>query len=167
MLEHTSSEINQLDAGPGLILEQNVFGFDVRMDDIVLPQKHEGIEDLDGEGTNMRHFDRLELIKLHQLVKTDAEQLSYDANMFTKNNEIPNANDVFLVVDILLFGSHQDVDLVQGQLHVLFFRFYYLYGHCLFVLVVEGFHHLPECATTQTLQKLIPITHLLMFSPKI
>lgn len=124
VLEHASAEIDELDASPGLVLEQDVFGLDIGVDDAVLPEEDESVEDLDGEGADVGHLDGLELVELHQVVQADAEQLGDDADVASKHDEIFDPDDVLLVVDVPLLGAHQDVDLVKSQLHVLFLRLY-------------------------------------------
>ena len=60
----------------------------------------------------MMHFDGIKMIGLNKIVKANAEQLSDDAYMFAENDKIFNPDNIFLVVNILFFRSHQDIYLV-------------------------------------------------------
>lgn len=99
----------------------------------------------------MVHFDGAEVVGLNQIVEADAEQFGHNADVFPEHDEVLDAHDVLLVVDVFLFGPHQDVDLVQCQLHVLFLRFYDLDRDRLLVLVVKGLDHFPERPAAQAL----------------
>lgn len=70
--------------------------------------------------------------------------------MLSKHDEIFYPNDVFFIVNVLFLGPHQDVDLVESQLHVFLLGLYDLYRHRLFVLVIVRFDHLPEGSAAQT-----------------
>lgn len=113
MLEHARAEIDQFYACARFVLQQYVLGFDVGVDDPVLFQEYEGVEDLDCECADVRHLDRLELVQLHQVVEAYAQQLGYDANVLAEYDEVLDSYHIFLVVDVSLFSTHQDIDLVQ------------------------------------------------------
>lgn len=68
--------------------------------------------------------------------------------MFTKYNEIFYPYDILLVIDVLLFSTHQDINLVECQLHMLFLRLNNLNRHGLLILMIESPHDLPEGPTT-------------------
>lgn len=40
MAEHAGAEVNELDSGFGFVLEEHVFGFEVRMDDEVVSEEY-------------------------------------------------------------------------------------------------------------------------------
>jgi len=69
--------------------------------------------------------------------------------VFLEHDEVLDSQDVLLVLDVFLLGLHEDVYLVQGQLHVLLLRTDYLDGNVLLCLVVEGFDDLAESAAAQ------------------
>lgn len=68
MLEHAGAKIDELNPGPRFVLEQYVLGLNIRVDNIVLAQEDEGIQDLDGEGADVRDLNGVELVQLHQLI---------------------------------------------------------------------------------------------------
>lgn len=151
MLKHACAKINDFDTCPRLVLEQHIFWFDVGMDDVIFPEENKGIQDLNSESPNMRHLNWLEMIELHQVKQADTKQFRHDANMFSKHDEVLNSYNVFLVIDIFLLCPHQDVYLIQGELHMLLFWLDYLDGNRLFVLMVKCSHDLSKCPTSQTL----------------
>lgn len=87
--------------------------------------------------------------------------------MFFEHDKIFNAENVFLVLDVFLFGFHEDVDLVQSQLHVLLFWTDYFYCDVLFGLVVECLNHFTKSPASQRLQQLVPEPELFMFPPRV
>ena len=87
--------------------------------------------------------------------------------MLPENDEILNPQQIFAILYVLLLDLHQDVYLVQSQLHVLPPRPHDLHRHHLPRLVVERLDHLTERTPSQTLQKLVPISDLLVPLPKI
>ena len=76
---------------------------------------------LDRKGPYIRHIQRRKAIGLQQLIQAHGEQLSDYTDVFFEHDEVLDAENVFLVLDIFLLGLHEDVDLVEGQLHVLLF----------------------------------------------
>lgn len=66
--------------------------------------------------------------------------------MFLENDEILDSKNVFLVLNVLLFGLHEDIDLVEGQLHVLLFWTNYFDGNLLLGFVIKCFDNLPKCS---------------------
>ncbi len=91
------------------------------MDNLNLLQVGQCIEYLNGKGPDIRHVKRCEVVRLQQLVQTHGEQFSDDADVFLEHDEVLDAQDVLLVFDVFLLCLHQDVDFVEGQLHVLLF----------------------------------------------
>lgn len=146
VLEHAGPEVDKLDARPGLVFQQNVLRLYVRMNDTVFSQEHQGIQDLYRECADMRHLDWLEVVGLHEIVQADAQKLSHDADMLPEHNEVFNSYNIFLVVNIFFLGSHENVYLVQCQLHMLLLGLYYFNCYCFLVLVVECLHNLPKCS---------------------
>lgn len=67
--------------------------------------------------------------------------------MFSEDDEVLDAEEVFAVFDVLLLDLHEDVDLVESQLHVLAPCADDLHRHRLPRLVVERLYHFPEGAT--------------------
>ncbi len=67
--------------------------------------------------------------------------------MSPENYEILDSNNILLIIDVFLFCSHEDVDLIEGKLHMLFFWLYYLDSNCLFVFVIECFDDFTKSAT--------------------
>ena len=58
--------------------------------------------------------------------------------MSSKNYEILDPNDILLIINIFLLSSHQDIYLIQSQLHVLFFRFYNFNSHDFSIFMVKS-----------------------------
>ena len=107
------------------------------------------------------------MVCLQQLVKIGRQYLSDDAYMLPEDNEILDSQQIFAIFDVLLLDLHQDVDLVQRQLHVLPPRPDYLHRHHLARLVVKRLDDLTKRTPPQTLQKLVSVSHLLVPLPKI
>ena len=120
-----------------------------------------------GEGSDIVEIEGLEVVGLDELVEVGGEEFGDDADVFAEDDEVLNAQEVLPVLYILLLYLHQDVYLVQRQLHVLSPCTHDLHCHCLPVLVVECLHNLPERPPSKALQQLIPVSYLLMLLPDV
>ena len=112
MAEHTRSEIDEFDSSFGFVFEEDIFWFEIRVDDGVFSQKYQGIQDLNRESSNMLHFNWSEMVGLDQVVQADAEQFCYNADMFPEYDEVLYPHNILLIIDILLLCPHQNVYLV-------------------------------------------------------
>jgi hypothetical protein len=71
--------------------------------------------------------------------------------VLAENNEIFDAQDIFSILDVPLFDLHKNINFVEGQLHVLGSRFYYLDRHYFFVLVIVSLNYFSESPASQFL----------------
>lgn len=99
---------------------------------------------MDCEGPYVFGIQRLEIVSLQKLVQIDSEQLRNDADVLPKYYEVLDPQDVFAILDVLLFDLHQDIDLVQGKLHVITSCPHNLHRHTVLGLVVESLNHFAE-----------------------
>lgn len=108
-----------------------------------------------------------EVVGLDELVEVGGEEFGDDADVFAEDDEVLYAQQVLPVLYILFLYLHQDVDLVEGELHVLSPCTHDLHCHCLTVLVVECLHHLPEGAPAKPLEEFIAVSYLFMLLPDV
>jgi len=165
--KHARSEVNYLDPHFPLLLHQNVLRLDVRVHHIQVLEESEGEKNLNSESTHILRVQGPEVVALEQLIEVCPKQLSDDANMSSKNYEILNPQNILSVLYILLLNAHQDVDLVERQMHLLPARPHHLHCHVLSRLVVESSHHLPERPPPQPFKQLVPVSHLFVLSPDV
>ena len=85
--------------------------------------------------------------------------------MSAENYEVFDADDVLFIFNVFFLGSHKDIDLVKGKLHVLLLRTDYLNCDKLFAFVIEGLHDFSERAISESFQKFIAVSNLLVLSP--
>lgn len=71
------------------------------------------------------------------MVQVGSQQLSDDADVPAENNEVFNSQYILSVLDVLLFDAHQDVDLIESEVHLFPASPHYLHCHhfCSFVVV--------------------------------
>ena len=55
------------------LLEQDVLGLEITVDDVVVALEFQSLQDLDGEATNQADRNTLEVIRLDELVKVHAQ----------------------------------------------------------------------------------------------
>lgn len=87
--------------------------------------------------------------------------------MFAEDNEIFDPQKILTVLYVLLLDLHQDIDLVERQLHVLTTCPYDLYCYCFSSLVVECLYYFSEGSSSKSLEKLIAVSNLLMLLPNV
>lgn len=165
--EHTCPEVDYLDAHLRLVLHQHVFRLQVAVDHSQLPEKRQRGKQLYRKSSNVIQIKRPKVVCLQQLVKIGRQYFSDDTDMLPENDEVLNPQQIFAILYVLLLDLHQDVNLVQSQLHVLPPRPDDLHRHHLPRLVVERLDDLTKRAPSQTLQKFISISDLLVPLPQI
>ena len=114
MAEHTSPKINHFYSSFSFIFKENIFRFKIRMDNIIFFKEGKSSQYLNGKSSNVVHLDRLEIIQMHKFIETDTKKLGNNADMFPEDNEIFDSYNVLLILDILLFDSHQNINFIQG-----------------------------------------------------
>lgn len=167
MGEHAGAEVYDFDSHFSLLLHQNVFGFDVRVNDPELFEEGQREQDLYGEGLDVEGIERFEVVALQQLVEVNSQQFSYDANVSAKHNEVFDPKNVLPVFDVLFFDAHQDVDLVEGQVHLFPPCPHDLHGHHLGSLMVVGLDYFSESPSAEPLQQFIAVAHLFVLAPEV
>ena len=70
------------------MIEQDILGFQVAMDDVLVFVEFEGVQDLNGEAADEAHADPSELGVFDEFVKVDAQKLEDEADVRAKNEVI-------------------------------------------------------------------------------
>ena len=91
-----------LNAGPPLLLEQNILWLHITVYNFVSPKRVQALEQTVGELPNQLERKPLEFVLLDQLVQVDTQQLECDTCMRSKDKMVKHMNDVICVVLILL-----------------------------------------------------------------
>ncbi len=87
--------------------------------------------------------------------------------MLPKYDEIFDTKYIFAILDILLLDFHQNINLIESQLHVLTACSHNFHSYVLLGLVVKGSNHLTESPPPQPFQQLIAVADLLVFAPDV
>lgn len=131
-----------LDATASLLLEQDVLGLQVTVDDAVLVQGVETLQDGVGELPDQQEAEALELVLFDELVQVHAEQFKGHADVVAEREVLQHVDHVHARVLVLLPQVLQDADLlcclpVEALLVADHFQ-----RHVVLTLVIKGFHHL-------------------------
>lgn len=133
-----------LDAAAALLLQQDVLGLEVAVDDAVLVQRVQTLQDGVGELPDQREAEALELVLLDELVQVHAEQLEGHADVVSEGEVLQHVDDVHARVLVLLPQVLQDADLFRRLPVEALLVADHLQSHVGLRLVVEGLHHLQE-----------------------
>ena len=87
--------------------------------------------------------------------------------MSSEYNKVFDAQNILSIFYIFLLDTHQDIYLIQSQMHLLSSSSYYLYCHILTSFVVKCSYNLSKSTSSQTLKQFIPISYLLVLSPDV
>lgn len=103
------TEIDNLDDGALEILEQNVFGFQIAVNQARLVEQCKTIEKLLSKDADQSGAESSELVLLDKLVQVDAEELKHQAKMLTVDECVLQAQKMMVVVLVEL-----RVELIAG-----------------------------------------------------
>lgn len=98
----TSTSPAHLDAAASLLLQQDVLGLQVAVDDAVLVQRVQALQDGVGKLPDQREAKALELVFLDELVQVHAEQLEGHADVVPEGEVLQHVDDVHAGVLVLL-----------------------------------------------------------------
>ena len=73
VLEAAATKVNDLDSRLGDFAEENVFGFEVTVDDLVLSHVVERDQDLNGETLYQTQREALKVVHLYEIIQVDAQ----------------------------------------------------------------------------------------------
>lgn len=141
---NATSEFSYLDAAAPLLLEQNVLGLEVAVDDAVLVQRVQTLQDRVGELPDQREAEALELVLLDELVQVHAQQLEGHADVVAEGEVLQHVDDVHARVLVLLPQVLQDADLLRCLPVETLLVADHFQSHVGLRLVVEGLHHLQK-----------------------
>jgi hypothetical protein len=74
-------KVDDLDRGLVGRTEEDVFGLEVAMNNVLFAEKFEGVSQLEGDAAHERQRHALELVVLDELVEVDREHLKGDAHV--------------------------------------------------------------------------------------
>jgi hypothetical protein len=107
------TEIDNFDDGALEVLEQNVFGFQITVNQAGLVEECKTIKKLLGKDADQSGAESSELVLLDKLVQVDAEELKHQAKMLTVDKSILQAQKMMVVVLVEL-----RVELIAGLVFV-------------------------------------------------
>ncbi len=132
------------------------------MDDVLLAQKLEGGEELDGEPADELWAEAVVVVADDQLVEVLAQQFEQNADVFPEDDKVLDLDNVRSVVSVLFLHMRQQLDLNKGLLVELGLIPYNLQRQLFLLLMVIHFQHLPITALAHLLQYLVPVRHMIM-----
>lgn len=101
VLEAGRSKVDDLDVGFHRMGEEDVFGLEIAVDDLVALQQAQAAEHLLGEGPDEAEREATEVVRLDEFVQIHAEQLCGDAKMATEVEGLGKVDEAVLVVGVL------------------------------------------------------------------
>lgn len=131
-----------LDAAAPLLLEQDVLGLQVTVDDAVLVKRVETLQDGVGELPDQQEAEALELVLFDELVQVHAEQFKGHADVVAEREVLQHVDHVHARVLVLLPQVLQDADLFRRLPVEALLVANHFQRHVVVTLVIEGFHHL-------------------------
>jgi hypothetical protein len=105
VLEAAGSKVDDLDARLVDLAEQNVFGLQVAMHNVVLAHVVKRNQDLNREPLNQRQRKALEVVHLDEIVEVYGEQFESDDEMLSEYELVQFLNNVLFVVGVF-FVQH-------------------------------------------------------------
>ena len=132
------------------------------MHNIILAQKVQGYQNLDGESFDQVEGKTLEVVHLDEFVQIDREHLECDHEVLAEDELVNAANDVFLIFFILVVQVLDQLGLDQALLVETLLVFEYLKADVGFHLMVEALEDDAEAALAKLLDDLIPVVEMLI-----
>ncbi len=78
-----------------------------------LLEKRQRSEYLNSEGANGTQLEGNKVVGLEQFIQALTQYFGYDADVSPEDDKVFDAQDVFHVLDVILFNFHEDIDLIE------------------------------------------------------
>ena len=138
-LETTGSKVNELDSWFIVLFQEDVFWFEVAVDDTMLFEELQTDEYLDGESSDQFLTESIVVVANDEFVQIITEQLEYYADMFTEYYEILDANHIRLSVIVSFLYVRKNLDLDKSLLGELRIAFDHFERNLLLIFMVKHF----------------------------
>lgn len=162
MLVAAGTKVDDLDAAPAWLFQQDVFWLEVAVDDPVSIQHIQTQQDGVGKLSNQCQAKPLELVLLDQLIQIHAEKLKRNTDVVPEQKMLREMNDVTIVVLILLFEMLQDTYLLHCLFVEAFLVAHHLQGHMLLGFVVVSLQDLTKTPFAENFEYLVPVCHVVV-----
>lgn len=136
------AEVDHFDRAGALVLEEDIFRFQIAVQDLLVVEQLQALEYGDGKPLDQVHTETLVVVFANQLVHIHAQQLERDADVPPEDEIVKHVNHVVLIVRVLLQQMPQDLDLAWRLLVEALLVSQHLQGDLSFLFVVEHLDHL-------------------------
>lgn len=144
MFVATRAEIDDFESTAAELFEENVFRFEIAMNDPVSVEIFETEENGVGKFLDQGQAETLELVLFDEFVEIDGEKFKRETDVVTEVEVVEEVDYIVGVVSVLFPQVFQDPDLFVGLSVEPPFIADYLQCHVLLGLVVVGLQNLSE-----------------------
>lgn len=131
------AKVDHLDSARAFVFEENVFRFEVAVQNALVVEQLQALEYGGGEPLDQVQAEALVVVLAHQLVDVHAEQFERYADVSSKNEVVKHVNHVVLVVRIFVEQVPQYLDLAGRLLVKALLVSQHFQGDLSLLLVIE------------------------------